>query len=74
MFSTRESGNGIAGGAASSLGPHRDELVAEWFVDRLGGRPMDDRLRYVTTTGTVFGEEIDFSRLVAATVAGRGPR
>ena len=45
--------HGIAGGPAAALGPDRDDLVAEWFVDRFAGIPAEDRLRYVDVTGRV---------------------
>lgn len=45
--------HGIAGGPASSLGPNRDDVVAEWFVDRFSGAPMTERLRYVDVAGRV---------------------
>jgi dienelactone hydrolase len=34
--------HGIGAGPAAGLGPNRDEVIAEWFADRLGGKPMDD--------------------------------
>jgi hypothetical protein len=45
--------HGIAGGPAAMLGPNRDEVVVDWLVDRLAGTPMESRLRYVSTAGTV---------------------
>ena len=66
--------HGIGTGPASMLGPHRDEVVAEWFADRLAGRPMEDRLRYVTTSGAVETGPLEFDRGVDKVVAGRGPR
>jgi dienelactone hydrolase len=66
--------HGVAGGPAAAAGPSRDEVVVEWFADRFAGRPMGDRLRYVTTTGTVQDGPLDLDRPVAAAVAGRGPR
>ena len=66
--------HGIGSGPAAGLGPHRDEVMAEWLADRLAGRPMDDRLRYVTTAGTVVTEPLAFDRPVSAVVAGRGAR
>jgi hypothetical protein len=48
--------------------------MAEWLADRLDGVPMDDRLRYVTTTGAVVSEPLSFDRPVGAVVAGRGAR
>jgi hypothetical protein len=35
---------------------------------------MEDRLRYVTTAGTVESGPLTFERSVERTVAGRGPR
>jgi dienelactone hydrolase len=66
--------HGIGGGPAAALGPPRDELVAEWFVDRFADRPAPDRLRYVTASGAVVEGPLDGSRAVSAAAAGRGPR
>jgi dienelactone hydrolase len=66
--------HGIGSGPAAALGPNRDELIAEWFVDRFVGRPMEDRLRYVTTSGAVIASPLDAERTVDAIVQGRGPR
>jgi hypothetical protein len=48
--------------------------VADWLAARLGGKPLEDRLRYVTTTGAVITGPLEFDRSVAPVVAGRGPR
>jgi hypothetical protein len=66
--------HGIGSGPASALGPHRDEVVAEWLADRLAGRPMEDRLRYVTTSGAVESGPLERSPSIDRVVAGRGPR
>jgi fermentation-respiration switch protein FrsA (DUF1100 family) len=66
--------HGIGSGPAAGAGPIRDEVVADWLTARLADQPMLDRLRYVTTAGAVIEGPLDFSRPVAAAVAGRGPR
>jgi alpha-beta hydrolase superfamily lysophospholipase len=66
--------HGIGAGPAAGMGPHRDEVMAEWLADRLAGKPMDDRLRFVTTAGAVISEPLAFDRPVSAVVAGRGAR
>jgi pimeloyl-ACP methyl ester carboxylesterase len=66
--------HGIAGGPASALGPPRDELVVDWFTDRLAGRPITDRLRYVTTSGAVLERPLGEGRAVGAALSGRGSR
>ncbi|HEY7941121.1 MAG TPA: alpha/beta hydrolase [Candidatus Limnocylindrales bacterium] len=66
--------HGIGSGPAAGAGPHRDEIVADWLAARLGGKPLEDRLRYVTTTGAVITGPLEFDRSVAPVVAGRGPR
>jgi hypothetical protein len=66
--------HGIGSGPAAGLGPNRDEVMADWLMARLAGSPTEDRLRYVTTAGTVVTGPLDFVRPVAPVVAGRGPR
>jgi len=66
--------HGIGSGPAAGLGPNRDEVMADWLAARLAGNPTEDRLRYVTTAGTVISGPLDFERPIAAVVAGRGPR
>jgi fermentation-respiration switch protein FrsA (DUF1100 family) len=66
--------HGIGSGPAAGLGPNRDEVVAEWMADRLAGRPLADRLRYVTTAGAVVTGPLEFDRAIAGVVSGRGPR
>ncbi len=66
--------HGIGSGPAAGMGPNRDEVMAEWLADRLAGRPMEDRLRYVTTAGAVISGPLEFDRPVGAVVAGRAPR
>jgi dipeptidyl aminopeptidase/acylaminoacyl peptidase len=43
----------LGSGPASTLGPNRHHLVAEWIADRFGGRPAEDGFLYVETTGQV---------------------
>lgn len=43
----------LGGGAASTLGPNRHHLVAQWFADRFEGRPASERLLYVDAAGRV---------------------
>jgi dienelactone hydrolase len=66
--------HGIASGPAAGAGPIRDEVMAEWLADRLAGRPTQDRLRYVTTSGRVVDRPLTFDRSVVDVVAGIGPR
>ncbi|MGH2406496.1 MAG: alpha/beta hydrolase family protein [Candidatus Limnocylindrales bacterium] len=66
--------HGIGSGPAAGMGPNRDEILADWLTARLAGQPMEDRLRYVTTAGTVVNGPLDFVHPAAAVVAGRGPR
>jgi alpha-beta hydrolase superfamily lysophospholipase len=66
--------HGIGAGPAAGMGPHRDEVMAEWLADRLAGKPLEDRLRFVTTAGAVISEPLAFDRPVSAVVAGRGAR
>jgi hypothetical protein len=66
--------HGIGSGPAAGLGPNRDELMADWLAQRLAGEPMVDRLRFVTTAGTVVTSPLTFDRPVGLAVAGQGPK
>jgi len=41
----------LGGGPATSFGPNRHHLVADWVEDRLGGLPAGDRFIYVDAAG-----------------------
>lgn len=43
----------MGGGAASTLGPDRDHLMANWFGDLFGGAEMKDRYAYVDVRGQI---------------------
>jgi dipeptidyl aminopeptidase/acylaminoacyl peptidase len=41
------------GGSASTLGPNWYTVAADWLVDRVGGLPVEESFRYVTSSGAV---------------------
>jgi dipeptidyl aminopeptidase/acylaminoacyl peptidase len=43
----------VGGGSASALGPNRNHLVAQWFLDRFAGREAEDRYEHVDSKGQV---------------------
>ena len=47
----------VGGGTASALGPNRNHLIADWFVDRFAGRDATERYRYVDVRGQVHERE-----------------
>jgi dienelactone hydrolase len=66
--------HGIAGGPAASMGPIRDDVLADWFVDRFAGKPLEDTLRFVDTAGRVQRHPLDGPFHVEQVVAGTVPR
>jgi hypothetical protein len=66
--------HGIGTGPAAALGPIRDEVIAEWFGDRLAGRPMKDELHFVDTAGRVHRRPLDERVTTAEILAGTAPR
>lgn len=52
----------VGGGSASSFGPNRHHLVANWLVDRFAGEEAVDRYSYVESTGSVVEREATWRR------------
>ncbi len=43
----------LGSGPAAQFGPNRDNLVADWYLDRFAGRPLLSERWYVETSGAV---------------------